>query len=274
MQYEIRNSKIIRYIMAPIENYRRKQRTRKYVKTSDSEWIRSLKDSKKGKKCYIVGNGPSLRIEDLEIIKDEYSFGMNKIFEIFDQTRWRPDIYVMVDIYMIQRNIELVSKLEIPNILIDYKARNLVKNQSNLKYINVFDKFIVNKYSKKSLKSILFSHELDKMINQGFTVTYICLQLAIYMGFSEIILIGMDHNFARTINTEGKVIHNDNVKDHFYKGSDFKDVCQFRDGVECAYKLARQEAEKKSIKIYNATRGGKLEVFERKNFDDITKRKI
>ena len=36
-----------------------------------------------------------------------------------------------------------------------------------------------------------------------------------------------------------------------------------------AYKVAKQYADDHNIKIYNATRGGKLEVFERVDLDDI-----
>ena len=36
-----------------------------------------------------------------------------------------------------------------------------------------------------------------------------------------------------------------------------------------AYEVAKENAEKKGIKIYNATRGGKLEVFERVDFDSL-----
>ena len=42
---------------------------------------------------------------------------------------------------------------------------------------------------------------------------------------------------------------------------------------EFAYKLARKEFEKSGRKIYDATIGGKLNVFEKVNFDELFKGK-
>ena len=41
-------------------------------------------------KCFIVGNGKSLKAEDLDLLHGHASFGLNRIHMIYDQTDWRP----------------------------------------------------------------------------------------------------------------------------------------------------------------------------------------
>lgn len=43
----------------------------------------------------------------------------------------------------------------------------------------------------------------------------------------------------------------------------------FVDQVTLAYQSAKQYANQHDFKIYNATRGGKLEIFERVDFNDL-----
>ena len=76
-------------------------RTRPFVQSHfesshDGKRIAALKDKYKGKRCFICGNGPSLKAEDLNILsqRGEYTFGMNRIFKIFPQTEWRPSFYM------------------------------------------------------------------------------------------------------------------------------------------------------------------------------------
>ena len=55
-----------------------------------SDQIRKYKDIGKGKRCFVIGNGPSLKVSDLERIKNEDCFAANRIFKIFPNTTWRP----------------------------------------------------------------------------------------------------------------------------------------------------------------------------------------
>lgn len=81
----------------------------------ESRRISGIKDVYKGKRCFIVGNGPSLRVDDLDKIKNEYSFASNKIYKIFDKTMWRPDYYVICDaIYLRESLEEIKSNIKCP----------------------------------------------------------------------------------------------------------------------------------------------------------------
>ena len=64
------------------------------------DYLRELKDSHKGERCFIVATGPSLTFEDLHAIKDEFSFGMNSCVLALDKTDWIPSLYGIQDEYV------------------------------------------------------------------------------------------------------------------------------------------------------------------------------
>ena len=105
------------------------------------------------------------------------------------------------------------------------------------------------------------------------------MQCAVYLGFKEIILLGVDHSYAKEMRKDGTIVINKNTKNHFanyhaegYWGngrSDEEMVTYPVDLVTMAYETAKKYADTHGIKILNATRGGKLEVFERVDFDSL-----
>lgn len=69
-----------------------------------SERILSFKNIHKGKRCFIVATGPSLTAGDLDRLyqNNEICISMNRIFNIFGRTDWRPDYYMIGDREMIE----------------------------------------------------------------------------------------------------------------------------------------------------------------------------
>ena len=88
------------------------------------------------------------------------------------------------------------------------------------------------------------------------------MQLAAYMGFKEIYLLGVDFSYGGQKKNEAYT--------HFYNEKKITSI-GFVNLVTLAYQSAKQYADEHGLKIYNATRGGKLEIFERINFDDLFK---
>ena len=91
------------------------------------------------------------------------------------------------------------------------------------------------------------------------TVVYACLQWAVYLGFKEIYLLGCDFNFSKNF---------DSPDDHFYQKVEQHYTFNYKI-VEKSYENAQTYAHTHGIMIYNATRGGKLEVFPRVDFDKL-----
>ena len=69
------------------------------IPTSLNDWkLQQLKNRYSGKRCFIIGSGPSMKIEYLDRLQNEFTFSANQIFKIFNQTNWCPTLYVKADI--------------------------------------------------------------------------------------------------------------------------------------------------------------------------------
>lgn len=226
-----------------------------------------LKDIFKGKRCFVIGNGPSLSLDDLEKLKNEVTFGCNNIINLFDKTDWRPTCFFCEDSIFTQKHFS--NKQQISYILDNCKyvmtsLRNDVYKNYGLTFENLYY------YLGKRLNDTFeFSEDISKIVYSAGTTLYSILQFAVYMGFKEIYLLGVDSIFKKEILKNGKIRIND-VKNHMQlmNQEDGKGV-YYIDMIEEAFKYAKKYAKIRGFHIYNATRGGKLEVFKRVNLDDI-----
>ncbi len=221
--------------------------------------IKKLKSKENHKRCFIVGSGPSLTIQQLETIKNEVSFGANRIYKLFNRTNWRPKYYVIQDAYDPTPK-ENYKKLRVEHLFVsDYYWRE--NGMLNKKAI-CFHTF----RNIRQKKEIMFSEDIANIIYTASTVTYTMIQIAVYLGFKEIYLIGMDHTYANETNDKGEVVSKKNIKSHVFEDERPNEVVANISYMEEAYNTARKYCDKNGIKIYNATIGGKLEVFERVDF--------
>lgn len=223
--------------------------------------IEKYKGIHKGKRCFIVATGPSLKISDLDNLykNKDICISMNRIYNLFNRTNWRPNYYVIEDQKMIEDLAEEIVNLDIKDKFVSRSPQKYWENpnsKNSVSYRMVMQNCLTDQ--------IGFSRNLERLIYNGYTVTYVCLQLAIYMGFSEIYLLGVDFNYSSDIYAESN--HFEGYQ-NFYKDIRLNSVMP--DRMERAYRKARKIADSLGVHIYNATRGGKLEVFERVNLDSI-----
>lgn len=214
---------------------------------------------KNGQKCFIIATGPSLRMEDLDRIYENGidSFGVNRISLAFDQTKWRPDYLVVMDDKILETyKTEILGTDIAYKFISDVVKGDLEDKKSRGQIFKVHDHVL--EYYPYCPK---FSEDICRRIYSGRTVIYSCIQIAAYMGYKEIYLLGADHNYSNRQADTQNHFHKD-----YYKGGINPDR-YFKEKAELAYKSAKKYAEEHGIKIYNATRGGKLEVFERVDFD-------
>ena len=247
-------------------NYKNKKFYKKIDQENNfSNKIKGLRKEEKNKRCFIVGSGPSLTIEQLEKIKNEVSFGSNRIYKMFDKTSWRPKYYVIQDAYDSTPK-ENYEKLNVRYLFVSdyYWRENGMLNKNAICFHTV--------RSLKQKKDIPFSNDVSNVIHTASTVTYTMIQIAAYLGFKEIYLIGMDHTYANETNDKGKIIKKNNIKSHVFKDEKPQEVVANISYMEDAYKSAKNYCDKNGIKIYNATIGGKLEVFERIDFWSLFKK--
>ena len=230
-----------------------------------------VKNICQGKRCFIIGNGPSLTVEDLERLKSEYTFAANRIYEIFSLTDWRPWAYLAVDKKFVSANCEIIRQIPCQWKVISYEAGVDTTDWDHT--IQVHGGCLNFPIDRGKANYSYIQEDLTKGFSNGYTVTFAAIQLAIYMGFTEIYLLGIDFNYSVYLDKKGRV-KTQNAQDYFY-GKKLNNISiQVLEPTRYAYQVSRQYCDKHGIVIRNATRGGKLEEFERVDFDSIISRKI
>lgn len=256
--FALKTNPVIRAIVYPYYTYSRASRTRGYCASEDSENIKIWKDLYTQNRCWIIGNGPSLAVSDVEHLSEEITFASNRIYHLYDKTAWRPDFYVAFEPEFTRTNSKMLSQIEVKKarFINSCGKQNAVYEKNNY-WLNCTCRFTLRKLTPKNIE---FSEDISKQVNDAYSVTFTILQLAIYMGFKEIYLLGVDH--YQNVNS--------NNSTHFYldRKNEYR-TPTYLEGIEYGYLLAKQEAEKRGIHIVNATRGGNLEVFDRVEFDSL-----
>ena len=206
--------------------------------------ILKYKNMHKGKRCFIVGTGPSLDINQLHLLKNEYTFSMNSIILAFNQTEWRPTYYVIQDprAYNIFKDKLLSYNFEEVFIGINHRY-NGIKIKHKDKNFYKYCYYPLYLRADENIYKIKFSDDCYKIVYDGTTVTYSILQLAMYMGFSEIYLLGIDCDYT----SKGKKHFIDYVENHNTLAAENKQLY--------AYSLAKLYADEHNVKIYNTNRG-------------------
>jgi hypothetical protein len=226
--------------------------------------LETYRDCYRGKRCFIIGNGPSLQQTDLNLLRDEYTFGLNRIYLLFPELGFQTSFLVSVNEYILDQFAQEFSNLSLPRFLTwrsrKWFARQAVKDQDLL--------FIDSDFTGVEN---FFGDALGRLF-EGFTVTYIALQLAFFMGFEQSILVGVDHNFATKGPANQVVVSTGNDPNHFtpgYFGKGVRWQLPDLDGSERAYRMALEAYAKESRQVLDATVGGKLTVFPKVSFTEL-----
>ncbi|MCI8646722.1 MAG: DUF115 domain-containing protein [Firmicutes bacterium] len=240
-----------------------------FVPEFHSPMVRPLKDRYRGKRCFLIGNGPSLKIEDLDKLHehDEITFACNKIYNAFKHTQWRPDFYVMMDVWVLRSDMKNILNV-MPKVCSFY---NYAFCNGTVLYSN--DENVIPLYhlpeQPDNAHYTRFSKDVSICHCDGRGTVYTMLQIAYYLGFEEVYLIGCDH-YSASLKETGKVDHfYDSEKDVVWKMlPDYTKIDSHRK-LNKSFEAARLIFEEEGRKIYNATRGGYLDVFERVDFDEL-----
>ncbi len=260
----LRSSRIIRLALRPMLRLRVKAFRRRYLASGAAKKLLALKGAFEGQRCFVVGNGPSLTESDVRRLAGSYTFAMNRIFPMIARTGFAPSFYMAVDEDFIRSERENIRRL-------DCKFKFL--NSSSCPRIipeHVYPVFINSDVPVD--KAGYVKREISTRVDEGFSLSYsvscYCIELAIYMGFTEICLLGIDHNFPKMADRDGNTVRDPAAQEHFAGGS-YADgnVVFYRDAVTSCYEAYARYAADHGIRIINLTRGGRLEVFPRGDFD-------
>lgn len=238
-----------------------------FVHTRYGRAMAKLRNSHKGESCFIIGNGPSLTVEDLGVLhkKKIDTFAVNRIYQIFSQTDWRPTYYASTDAVLIRDKLDQVEK--IPAKVKFIPLQNKYYLGIRVKGATYFFRNDVRQHDQ----SDGFSLDCTGQVNMRGTVTIACMQLAMHMGYKHIYLLGIDHNFDKIITENGEVVIDPSVKNYFIEGYDddvASEVQHDLGNTTRAYYDVRRFVDGTDVHIYNASRKTKLDAFERVTFEE------
>jgi hypothetical protein len=250
-------------------------RDEEYPRTTfDAERMERFKDIHKGERLCIIGNGPSLNELDLKLLCDQPTFGVNGIFYKTDEIGLDLLYYVVEDTAVMDDNLERIRNCRarghrfFPSIYWDKLGED---DDTSF--------FMMNRgfYAKNSPDCCIprLPTDVRQRVFTGQFVMIINLHLASWMGFSEVALIGMDFSYTvpDDAQVDGDLITsaaddpNHFHPDYFGKGNVWK--APKLDRVLANYQLAKLMFEQDGRRIVNATPGGKLELFDRVDFDTL-----
>ena len=216
-----------------------------------------------GKRCFVIGNGPSLKNTDISLIKDEFTFGMNRIYLAFDDWGFQTSFLVSVNDLVNEQCHEDFRDLSLPKFF-SWRSKDLLFPESEP---DINTHFLHSTYTGPK-----FNKKITNRFWEGATVTYICLQLAFCMGFDEVYLIGVDHSFKTEGDANKTIISNGDDPNHFspaYFGKGFRWQLPDLDMSEAAYSMANKVYNGSGRKVYDATIGGKLNVFQKVDYSSL-----
>ena len=264
------------------------------VQAMQSPTLASLRDQHRGKRIFLMGNGPSLNKMDLELLKGEYVFGCNGCFLLFDRISWRPQFYTCVDTRVLPDRAPDIRSMHarypemqmfFPSILRTYdgsgrrtKTQDLIPADRNVMY---FDDHPPDPHR---LPYSAFSLEAERGLVIPNTVTITMMQLAYHLGFDEIYLIGCDTSYTvpNTVVQEGPALSTgeglfltstaDDDSNHFDPTYFGRDRAWHQPKVEDMighYQQCKAVLDELGVAVFNATVGGQLEVFPRVDYRDV-----
>lgn len=251
-------------------------RTSQWPAATFHPWRRSsihildkYKDVHLGERCFIIGNGPSLKVTDLSRLRGEYTFGMNRIYLLFPELGFMTSYYLSVNDLVIEQCAQDILSLQVPKFL-SWRSREFIRlalEDGESLPVDPPTAFLHTTYTGPT-----FSHDARHRLWEGATVTYVALQLAFHMGFRKVILIGVDHNFSTKGRPNTTIVSQGEDPDHFdanYFGKGFRWQLPDLETSERAYRMARENYAAVHREVLDATVDGKLTVFPKINYNSL-----
>lgn len=210
--------------------------------------LNSYKNKHKGERCFLMGYKKGCKLDEMNTIMNEYTIGYNGMCEYFTRTPLRPKYYVLSDAKHYQGNGKYIEGMEC------FVAGDIKVFEDKFKkkptYFNHFNGGFIPQLP--DFTAVHGTYEMNKIDD-----IYYMLQLAIFMGFSEIYLYGMDGIFNIAINdvSEGYV----NAEQNY----------PYPEEAKSLLRTVADFAKSNGIKIYNMSGIDSLDMFAPISFDEV-----
>jgi hypothetical protein len=197
---------------------------------------------------------------DVASLNERYVFGSNQIYLLFDRVDLSLSYHVSTDPMAIQRGAYQFGKQSWPTFIAWKSGRAYLRGHDHIHFIRIRD---AGDDEESRMYPPLFTTDISKPMWDGGTVTYVALQIAFYMGFQRVYLIGVDHSFKN--HTPGSA--DPNHFDPRYARPSRLRLPPDIPAMEVAYRTAKEAYERDGRQILDATVGGQLDVFEKVPFE-------
>ena len=234
--------------------------------------LKKFRNAYSGQDCLIICNGPSLKRTRLGLFKNMPSFCVNSTFILQDQLGFKPHFYTVEDNHVVDDNIEEIKKMVSGVKFFPDKYRAKLGDAKDLFYLpTVWDCYWTSKVAHENPE---FSTDITRGIYTGQTVTYLNLQLAYFMGFKRVFIVGLDFSYAIPQGSKidnNSIDHDDDDPNHFhpdYFGKGRQWHFPKLDSCMVSYSTANQEFAKVDREIIDLTLSGRLNVFRKSTLEE------
>lgn len=256
---------------------------------------KKYKNKHSGERCFILGNGPSLKSQDLSSLSDEYVFTVNQIMRHPDFEKIKTNYHFWADPMFFKIDVNKEEDLELLEVM---KQVNTTGNKpecffpiSQQSFINKFkldEQLNTNFYRSKYIIHDNYNKDFDFTENiPGFgTVVHWAIIMAIYMGFKEIYLMGCDN--TGIIVTINSILKNNTDSDYVYKVTDnekrrmenllkentLENYCKAYTKTLADYRKLFNYCKKRNIKLINCSANTVIDTIPKKDFESIIAKDI
>lgn len=240
----------------------------------------------KGKRCFILGNGPSIREQNLTLLQNEVTFTVNQIARNPQFQNIHTNYHFWADPEFFRTEMKCDGDYELLKIMkqLSQDVECFFPYEQAKQYIERFElgKYInVNYYSWGQFVGDQEEIDFTEYIHSGATVVQFAIRLAIYMGFAEIYLLGCECStilnviHART-SQYTTVTHCYDIDDkekerakNMYFALPMQAYYESEKKILEDYYLLERYCKARGIKLINCTPGGLLDVIERADFEEV-----
>jgi hypothetical protein len=233
----------------------------KYKKTTKKNI--SFKNIHAGKRCFLLGTGPSLRDLNYDYLQDEITFGVNFLYKGDIINHIKPQYYCLYDQIFhtthLESTKELINSLPDTTFFLRTKAHDIINTQ-DIDTNNIYYQHC-NLYQYSDYISV----DMVENMTAPFNVVLGCIQTAIYMGFKEIYLLGCDFSSFTSLKVEHFYDYGKGTNRPRSLGEELKEYSM----VSYHHYALEKYARENNVRIYNITPNSLLDAYERKSFEDI-----
>lgn len=229
--------------------------------------LSSLKDKYKGNRIFVVGNGRSLKDTNLDLIKNEYSFGINRIGLIFDKTIWRPTHFICATNrvkWSRDYRQDVLAAIDFSQeSFIGYRIKDFLPENSNIYYIkclHIKDDPIDDWWEDISNGEVsIFGQSL-----------FGAMRIATYLGFNPIYLLGIDDKEYKNTGQKEDEVHFDPTYELGKHRDSSKSLREWHNPrIKRSHEIMTRMAKKHNFKIYNATIKTEVDYYPLVNFEEV-----